>query len=140
MSNIYCGVGEPKSNQKLGTKEDCIKKNQIRLYGLNKITLEDIENVRNGKKSSKKSSSKKENLDEKYSIREIKKMKLGLDIHKNEIYMLNKKKNSSKTGKLSKTDQKKYDEHMKFINKAQKYLNDALNYHRKKKAAKSSKK
>lgn len=153
MSNIYCGIGEPKANQRIGTKEECIKKSQVRLYGLKKITLEDIENVKNNKtsskpktisksntKTSKQSTTKKLEInkenDKKYSVSEIKKMKLGLDIHKNEIYMLNKKKNSSKSGTLSKVDQKKYDEHMKFIKSVEKYLNDALEYHRKKKASK----
>jgi len=173
MSNIYCGIGELKGNQRLGTKEECIKKNQVRLYGLNKITKDDIENVKNVKNVKKKSSSKtsstktsstktssiktsstktsstkskiadskklleinKEN-DKKFSINEIKKMKLGLEIHKNEIYMLNKKKNSNKNGQLSKADQKKYDEHMNFINKTEKFLNDALMYYKQKKALK----
>ena len=158
MSDIYCGIGEPKNKQKLGTKEECIKKNQVRLYGLNKITMKDIENVKNNKTPSKtktttkttKTTSKKTTTptntleinkenDKKYSISEIKKMKLGLDIHKGEIYMLEKRKKTKKNGKLSKVDQKEYDEHMKFIKDTEKYLNDALNYHRKKKAAASKK-
>ena len=155
MSNIYCGVGEPKGKQRLGTKEECIKKNQIRLYGLNKITKDDIDNVKNGKKitSSKstlsqtktptKSTTKttkkkieinKEN-DKKYSIMEIKKIKYGIDIHKRELYTLDKKRKDSKTGKLNKTDEKKYKNIEKWINDAENFIKIAVDYQKRKKSS-----
>lgn len=160
MSNIYCGVGEPKGKQRLGTKEECIKKNQIRLYGLNKITKDDIDNVKNGKKltsskptlsqtkttnksptkltttktTKKKIEINKEN-DKKYSIMEIKKIKYGIDIHKRELYTLDKKRKDSKTGKLNKTDEKKYKNIEKWINDAENFIKIAVDYQKRKKSS-----
>ena len=160
MSNIYCGIGEPKGKQRLGTKEECIKKNQIRLYGLNKITKDDIDNVKNGKKltsskstlsqtkttnksptkstttktTKKKIEINKEN-DKKYSIMEIKKIKYGIDIHKRELYTLDKKRKDSKTGKLNKTDEKKYKNIEKWINDAENFIKIAVDYQKRKKSS-----
>jgi len=35
-SNIYCGINDPKG-KKIGTEDQCINANQIRLYGKNKV-------------------------------------------------------------------------------------------------------
>jgi hypothetical protein len=36
-SIIYCGAGTVPSNRKIGTEDQCINANQIRLYGKNKV-------------------------------------------------------------------------------------------------------
>lgn len=175
MSNIYCGIGEPKGKQRLGTKKECVKKNQIRLYGLNKITMTEINDIKDNKDTkdtkkivkkststnqstnkttnkttnqtkqitktkSTKSNNKKFEInsenDKKYSITEIKKMKYGIEINEHELYVLDKKKKSSKTGNLNKTDENKYKKLQKYIENANKFIEDALTYHKLKKEQK----
>lgn len=45
----YCGIGKIPKGKKRGTVEQCIKANQIRYYGLEKIKLDDINKTKKKK-------------------------------------------------------------------------------------------
>jgi len=46
MGKVYCGVNKLKKGQRLGTSKECVEQKQIRLYGLNKIDLKTLGDVK----------------------------------------------------------------------------------------------
>ena len=51
MSTIHCGITKPKKGKRLGTMEECAKKKQVRLFGLNKIDPKIIDSIQKKKKT-----------------------------------------------------------------------------------------
>lgn len=41
--NVYCGCGKLPAGKSIGTKKECVKANQVKLYGVEKISKEEIE-------------------------------------------------------------------------------------------------
>lgn len=58
MSEIYCGAKKVPKGKREGTKEECIKKSQIRRYGLSLVNPDDM--IRPRKKQVKKAKVEKE--------------------------------------------------------------------------------
>lgn len=48
MSKIYCGVGDVPEDKIRGTAEQCVGKNQVRYYGLKKISKSALDTVKLG--------------------------------------------------------------------------------------------
>jgi hypothetical protein len=46
MTDIYCGIGKPPANKKLGTMRQCAEHGQVRLYGLKKIDPKTLEMIK----------------------------------------------------------------------------------------------
>ena len=41
--DVYCGGGKLPAGKRIGTKKECVDAKQVRLYGVEKITREEIE-------------------------------------------------------------------------------------------------
>jgi hypothetical protein len=54
--DIYCGLGEVPKKKRLGSAKECLKKNQVRYYGIKKVSQKLID------KQSKKKSKKKSDM------------------------------------------------------------------------------
>ena len=52
--NIHCGITKLPKNKKLGTMKQCLEKNQVRLFGLNKIDPLLISNQQEKKRKANK--------------------------------------------------------------------------------------
>jgi len=48
---IYCGIKNVPKGYKLGTMQECLEKNQVRYWGLNKIDPKLLESTKKSKKS-----------------------------------------------------------------------------------------
>lgn len=43
MSDVYCGVSEPPNGTKRGTAEECMRKRQVRYYGIKSLDKKQID-------------------------------------------------------------------------------------------------
>jgi hypothetical protein len=48
---IYCGVEEPSGHKRRGTAKECLKKNQVRYWGIRKIDSHTLKKMKEYKKS-----------------------------------------------------------------------------------------
>lgn len=53
MSNVYCGVAKIPKGQKRGSAKECLDKNQVRYYGIEKIDMTQFKKSESGKKIKK---------------------------------------------------------------------------------------
>lgn len=111
MSNIYCGMGQVPSGKTRGTDKQCLKKNQVRYWGIKQIDDALLN---------------KNNLDADKEFLKLKKLEVGLKgmakRFEREKSAWKKKKEKKKTAALNKEiekDKKKLEKLMKKIKKAQ---------------------
>ena len=102
MSTIHCGASMVKKGKRLGTMEECVKKNQIRLYGINKIDTKLLEK----KKKEKLNDTERGKLYDKL-------IRLKAQIKK----LMEKKKSASDGTKIEKEINKIKDELLKIVKK-----------------------
>lgn len=53
MLKIYCGSKKLPANHRVGTMQECVDKNQVRLYGINKVDTRLLEGVAKAKVDTK---------------------------------------------------------------------------------------
>ena len=98
---IICGITEPSKDERIGSMNECLKMNQVRYWGLNKIDPRIVEDKK--KKSDKKSKEIREKFGE-YGELVLQMQKKGRELKKiKDMYKEERDSTKKKTNKESKT-------------------------------------